>query len=223
LLEWLGVPFTGCGSEALSLCRRKDLTNAVLRAAGVPVPRSGVFPCIVKPADEDASSSIEYDCVCEDAVAMERKLAGFLGPVVIQEFMPGREFAVALWGRDQPENSSIGETVFRNGLQVITYAAKWDCGSIDYANTPLYYDSEIDPALRLAISDSARRAWKAVGARGYVRVDVRLDAEGRPCVLDVNPNPEISPGMGMHRAVTEAGWSWKRFVLAQIEWALEQG
>src|SRR5262245_4299206 len=52
LLEWHGVPFTGSGSEALALCRRKDRTNAVLAAAGIPVPRPGVFPCIVKPAAE---------------------------------------------------------------------------------------------------------------------------------------------------------------------------
>src|SRR4051794_16967297 len=49
LLEWSGMRFTGCGSETLALCRRKDRVNAVLAAAGLPIPRTGVFPCIVKP------------------------------------------------------------------------------------------------------------------------------------------------------------------------------
>lgn len=222
LLEWLPVPFTGCGSETLTICRRKDLTNALLKNAGVPVPRAGVFPCIVKPADEDGSSFIESDCICEDAAAVERVRARLSGPVVVQEFLPGREFAVAVWGRTQPDYISIGETVFLNNLRLITHAAKWDALSADYRNTPLYYNSEIAAALRSAIGDTARAAWRAVGARGFMRVDIRLDAAGRPCVLDVNPNPEISPGAGIHWAVMEAGWSWEGFVHTQLEWALDR-
>ena len=61
LLEWVGVPFTGCGSETLTLCRRKDRTKAVLVAAGVPVPRANVLPCVVKPIDEDGSAGIYFD------------------------------------------------------------------------------------------------------------------------------------------------------------------
>ena len=66
---------------------------------------------------------------------------------------------------------------------------------------------------------AAEGAWRAVEVRGYLRVDVRLDAEGRPRVLDVNPNPELAPEVGIHRAVTEAGWTWERFVHQQIAWA----
>ena len=62
-------------------------------------------------------------------------------------------------------------------------------------------------------------AWRAVEARGYLRVDLRLDAGGQPRVLDVNPNPELAPGVGIHRAVTEAGWTWERFVRQQVLWA----
>ena len=66
---------------------------------------------------------------------------------------------------------------------------------------------------------AARGAWQAVGACGYLRVDVRLDPAGTPRVIDVNANPELSPGVGMHRAVREAGWAWERFVRQLIEWA----
>ena len=64
LLEWSRVRFTGSGSQTLALCRRKDLTKAVLAAAGVPVPRAGGYPCIVKPVDEDGSAGIDQDSVC---------------------------------------------------------------------------------------------------------------------------------------------------------------
>jgi D-alanine-D-alanine ligase len=221
LLEWWGVRFTGCGSETLALCRRKDRTSAVLAASGVPVPREGeaVLPCIVKPADEDGSAGIDRDSVCVRAEDVARARARLAGPVLVQEFLPGREFAVALWGERRPEHSSIGEFAFTNGLLVNTYASKWVTGSEDFAASPLSYATEIEGSLRERVLDAARGAWLAVEARGYMRVDVRLDGDGEPRVLDVNPNPELAPEVGIHRAVTEAGWTWERFVRQQIEWA----
>ena len=219
LFEWLKVPFTGSGSEALALCRRKDRANAVLSAAGVPVPRGEGFPCIVKPAAEDGSAGIHAHSVCADDEAVARARALIAGPVVVQEFLTGREFAVSLWGRTDPAWSAIGEVCFTSGLQLITYAAKWAPHSDDFAHSPVHYSVALEPALEQAIVASARGAWHALGLRGYARVDVRLDAGGVPCVLDVNPNPDLSPGAGMHRAVTGAGWPWEQFVRKQIEWA----
>src|SRR5207249_10162461 len=103
LFEWMGVRFTGSRSDTLELCRRKDRTRAVLEARGVPIARAGVFPCIVKPADEDGSAGISAESICEDEAAVERARARWPGPVVIEEFLPGREFAVSLWGHRQPE------------------------------------------------------------------------------------------------------------------------
>lgn len=219
LLEWLGVRFTGSGSETLALCRRKDRVNAVLARAGVPVPRPGVFPCIVKPADEDGSAGLDADSVCADGAQLERARTRLAGPVVVEEFLPGREFAVALWGPTEPAAVSIGETRFQGGLRLNTYAAKWDPESADFANSPLSYDMALEPALREAVVAAGAAAWGAVEARGYLRVDIRLDAEGVPRVLDVNPNPELGPDVGIRRAVEEAGWTWPRFVRQQIEWA----
>ncbi len=219
LFEWLGVRFTGSGSETLALCRRKDRVNAVLAAAGVAVPRMGVFPCIVKPADEDGSAGIHHDSICNDAAAVARVQARLGGRTVVQQFLPGREFVVSLWGARDPDYWSIGETQFCNGLRLITYEAKWDLDSADFANSPLDYRTEIDPALRDAILAEACGAWRAVEARGYMRVDLRCDEAGTPYVLDVNPNPELGPGVGICRAVQEAGWSWEQFVRKQIEWA----
>lgn len=219
LFEWCGVRFTGSGSETLALCRRKDRTRAVLSAAGVPIPRAEGFPCIVKPADEDGSAGIDADSVCDDAAARDRARARIDGPAIVEEFLAGTEFVVSLWGRTEPDHASIGEVTFENGLQLFTYAAKWDEDSPDYKNSRLHYHTAIDPALKDRLIETSRAAWWAVGARGYLRLDVRLDNAGIPRVLDVNPNPEIGPDMGMHRAVTEAGWTWERFVRRQVEWA----
>lgn len=219
LLEWMGVRFTGSGSETLALGRRKDRVNAVLAAAGVPVPRERVFPSIVKPADEDGSAGIDAASICEDETQLAMALGRLPGPAVVQEFLPGREFAISLWGRGEPDFVSIGETIFQNGLRLNSYASKWDIESEDFANSPLFYHTLIEEPLRAAVVSAAQAAWRTVGARGYLRVDVRLDAAGRPKVLDVNPNSELSPGAGICRAAAEAGWTWERFVQQQVEWA----
>jgi D-alanine-D-alanine ligase len=209
LLEWMGVRFTGSSSETLALCRRKDHTRAVLGAAGVRVPRTGVFPCFVKPADEDGSAGITDDNVCVDEAALERALARVRRPTV-EEYLPGRELAVALWA----DQASVGEVKFARGLRVLTYASKWDPESPDYERSPTEYPAERVPP---GVVDEARAAWAAVGGRGYGRVDVRLDAAGAPRVIDVNPNPDLSPGAGLYRAVYAAGWTWERFVSRVVE------
>jgi D-alanine-D-alanine ligase len=223
-LEWAGVKFTGCGSETLVLCRRKDLTNPVLRAAGVPVPADidpadPRFPCVVKPSSEDGSAGIHDHSLCHDVEQLHYAISHLKQPAIVQEFLPGREFAVSLWGRTSPDYCSIGETFFERGLQLITYAAKWDCDSDAWENSPMSYAAPIEEHLRLSITQTARAAWRTVGARHSLRVDIRLDSEGIPRVLDVNPNPAISPGVGICRAVQEAGWRWEDFVKKLVEWA----
>jgi D-alanine-D-alanine ligase len=220
LLEWLGMAFTGSGSETLALCRRKDRMNAVLAAHDVPIPGDKRFPLIVKPADEDGSAGMHSESICEDEVQLARAKERWPGPVVIQEFLPGREFVVSMWGRNEPDHVSVGETKFQNGLRLITYSSKWDVNSADFANSPLEYHTDIEPPLRESLISIARRSWAAAEARGYIRVDVRCDASGHPFVLDVNPNPELGPGVGICRGVQEAGWEWEKFVRCQVEWAL---
>jgi D-alanine-D-alanine ligase len=141
---------------------------------------------------------------------------------VVEEFVAGREFAVALWGGATPEHVSIGETVFRNGLRVNTYASKWDVDSAEFADSPLDYTTAVDPSLREQLAAAARAAWRAARVRGYLRVDVRCNADGVAMVLDVNPNPALAPGVGICRAVAEAGWSWRRFARRQVEWACDR-
>lgn len=219
LLEWAGIRFTGARSETLALCRRKDRTRAVLAAHGVPVPPTDGFPCIVKPMDDDGSAGMDPASICRNAAELAVARRRLPGRVLVERFLPGREFAVALWGRTEPDHASIGETIFYDGLQLITYAAKWDRDHPDFDNAVIQYDHPRAPALEAAVLETARAAWRAVEGHGYLRIDIRLDEAGEPFVLDVNPNPEVGPWAGMCRAVQEAGWRWEDFIRRQVEWA----
>jgi D-alanine-D-alanine ligase len=223
LFEWAGVRFTGCGSEALALCRRKDLTSAVLEAAGVGTPAivdpaSPRFPCIVKPATEDGSAGIHEWSFCPDAEALSFALSQSIQPALVQEFIPGREFSVNLWGRRDPDYFAIAETTPPRGVRLITYGAKWRGDYEPDGDSPAAAE-DLDSGVETAILCAARHTWRAVGARHLLRIDIRLDGLGVPRVLDVNPNPAISPAMGICRAVQEAGWRWEDFVSKLVEWA----
>jgi D-alanine-D-alanine ligase len=219
LFEWLGVPFTGSRSDTLALCRRKDLTKSVLAAAGVRVPRSGVFPAIVKPLDEDGSAGIHLDAVCQNEPEAAAVIARATGPVIVEEFVPGREFVVSMWGPGEPQCLVVGEIVFGGGVTIVTYEGKWDMESFAYVNAPLVMDRALDEALERRLLDTARRTWRATGLRGYGTVDLRLDRSGTPCVIDVNPNAALNAEGRLYRAAETAGWAWARFLRQQLEWA----
>ena len=224
LFEWTGVRFTGCGSEVLALCRRKDLTAAVLRAAGIGTPADidpahPYFPCVVKPAAEDGSAGIHDHSFCEDARQLRYALSRLAPPGLVQEFIPGREFSVSLWGQSDADYFSIGETTPANGARLITYAAKWERRAEAASDPALGQADELDAGVEEAVLGAARAAWKAVGARHVLRVDIRLDEQEIPRVLDVNPNPGISPISGICLAAQHAGWRWEDFVRKLVEWA----
>ena len=219
LFEWLGVPFTGSGSETLALCRRKDRTKAVLAAQGVPVPAPDRFPCIVKPADEDGSAHIDERSICEDAAAVERAVARLPGPALIEEFLPGprvRRFRLGpLRGRAPVDRRDA----FPQRAAADQLCRQMGRRQRRFRQLAARLPQRDRPGIARRARGAASGAWSAVGARGYLRVDIRLDARGNPRVLDVNPNPEIGPGVGICRAVEEAGWSFARFVRQQVEWA----
>lgn len=219
VLEWMGVPFTGSGSETLALCRRKRRTKAVLAAYGIAVPRAGGFPCVVKPEGEDGSFGIHRESLCYSEQEVERAKLRISGEALVEEFLPGREFAVSLFGKTEPEFAAAGETLFLDGMKLFTYAAKWDVGTPEFMNTPMRYEMGNCSPLQQQVMAAARGAWFAVDARGYLRVDVRQDTNGVPCVLDVNPNPALAPGDGAGLAAEELGWTWEHLVRKLVEWA----
>lgn len=237
LLDLLRVPYTGAPPRALALCLEKPLTRAVLASSGVPVPEGwlvtsvnaavdlNVFSTesswIVKPAAQDASHGIGAGSVVSTKGAM-RERVGYLferglGPALIERYIDGREFNVSILERDgSPCPMPLAEidfTGFPEGIpRILTFSAKWDEASDEYQRSKSTLAHGLEPQLRVEIESIALAAWRALGLRDYARVDMRLDRDGRPFVIDVNPNPDLSRGAGLSLAAERAGISHEQLI-----------
>jgi len=235
-VELLGLPLTGARALTLGLCCRKDLVNGVMRAAGIPVPDWVVairareppswraYPAIVKPAAEDASVGVDARSV----VRSRRELRAALGRghrrferLLVQRYVSGREFNVALVGDCVLPHSEITFALPRGLPRIVSYAAKWHPRSAYYRGTPPRLLGRGEARLGARLTRLARRVWAAVGGVGYGRGDVRMDGRGRLHVIDVNPNPDLSPDAGMSRQAAAFGWTYAEMIGRIVEMAFD--
>lgn len=235
LLELQGIPFTGCNSLTLALARNKNLSKKILRSSGIRTPEWmccwGIptclpenlhFPLICKPACEDASLGILADAVVRDFPTLIRKLEKLLPEfsaegVLLEEFIPGREFCVALLpepaGIRTLPPSEINFSGLKAGLEaIVSYSAKWLPDDELYRNTPSYCPDNLSPALKHGLQTTALAVHQALEANSYGRVDIRLDERERIFVLEYNPNPDITPGAGFSKALQAEKISYPVFV-----------
>lgn len=233
LLDSLGVPYTGCPADAVYETSNKLIAKRTLTGAGLPTParfalqdlrRRGPFSpgrYIIKSVWEHASVGLDEDSVvhaetaADLAGAMEVRLPALLGDGFAEAYIDGREFILALLadprtGRPEVLPPAEIEFVGYGGEKprVVGYRAKWDESAPEYHNTPRRFDFPASDAD--LISDLSRLAvacWDLFSLRGYARVDFRVDAQGRPWILEVNTNPCLSGDAGFAATLARAGLS----------------
>jgi D-alanine-D-alanine ligase len=238
-LSELGMTYTGCPGKALSLGLDKINTKAHLAAMGTETPRyqllgpkaSSVFhlsyPCIVKPYAEDGSNGISEESVVYDFASLEKQVATisrlFGKRALVEEFVDGREFNATVLGTSPPKALPISEIIYSlpPGLpRILTFSAKWDPQSIYYCGTKAVCPAEIDAELQEQITQTALLAFRLLGSRGYARVDFRLDAQEKLKIIELNPNPDISPDAGAALQAGVAGLSYNQFIEQIVQLAL---
>jgi D-alanine-D-alanine ligase len=235
-LELAGVPFTGCRHWAITMAHRKHVANTLLAAAGLPVPAFTLaqanktpsdfpLPAIVKPAAEDASVGIDNGAVCTSKRALKRRVALMLEQfeeVLVQEYVPGREFNVGFVGKRMLPIAEIRFDAMPEGSwPIVSYAAKWIPGSPEDEGTLPVCPAEVPEELEAAITKVAREAWMYVSdGEGYGRVDLRVNGDGVPYVLEVNPCPDLSSNAGLARMGRAFGWNYDDLVMQVVDEAL---
>lgn len=242
LLEWLEIPYTGCPFQTLCLARNKHLTKHLLAGAGLPTAKHFVvedvpvedcpldWPVIVKPATQDASVGLDQGSVVANLERLNDRIAYLLEnygpPVLIEEFIRGREFNVGLIETPELRVLPVSEILFIDKdpeyWPIVTYDAKWKPGTRDYEATPPKYPARVSPRLRNKVETLAEQAFRLLGCRDYARVDFRVRGS-KPYILEVNPNPDFSPTAGLAGGLGSAGISHAQFTLDLVQRALARG
>ena len=236
MLEFAGIAFTGCGSWTMAACRRKAVANTLLAQEGLPVPRWTLargtivddfpLPAIVKPAAEDASAGLDRGSVVADRKTLRARVAAMterFDEVLVQAYVAGREFNVGFVGTRALPIAEIDFTGMPEGhWPILTYAAKWDVGSAEDLGSVPVCPAAVSQRLAERLVRVATHAWEVMqgSGGGYGRVDLRVDDQGRPWVLDVNPNPDLTDDAGLSRMAQAAGWEYPELVRRIAEVAL---
>jgi D-alanine-D-alanine ligase len=240
ILSELGIPFTGCPGPALRLALDKAKTKLILTAAGIKTPdfqllnpetistfRLG-YPCIVKPRCDDASSGLTAESVVRDFSALESQVSVIShshgGNALVSKFLPGREFNATVMGNSELTVLPVSEIVYSlpPGMpEILTFDAKWEDDSPYFEGTKPVCPAEIEAEEQNHIAETITTAYRLLGCWGYARVDMRLDEEGQLNVIEVNPNPDISPGTGAARQAEAAGMTYTQFIERIVQLALD--
>ncbi len=242
LVRMMGFPMTGCPALALGLTRYKYMTASILAGAGVPIPPnttildSGAavdqhpwqFPLIVQASQEHGGVGLDRYSIVTTKKALRLKvrevIRTYKQPALAQRFLPGREFNVGIIGGNRLRVLPLAEVDYSrlptDIPPIMSYAAKWLDNTPEYQNTRVICPADVEPEQARRIEQVALQAFRAVGGRGYGRVDVRCDEEGNPYVLEVNCNPCLDEGMGLARSAA-AGISWPELLELIVRAALE--
>ena len=235
LLELLKLPFTGATPYCLGLsqdkARTKDLFNAhhlptprhiLVRAGGQhPKIKGLAFPLIVKPRFEDASLGITGDSIIATEKGLHNRIhyihQTYRQDALVEEFIVGREFNVAIVGNYHPEVLPISEICFDPALPhpIVSYNGKWIEESAEFSGTQPVCPASLRFREEVLIKDVALRAFKILECRDYARIDIRF-RDGVPYILEVNANPDIAPDAGLARAAQAAGLSYAQLVARMI-------
>lgn len=242
ILEDTGIPYTGCSAPALRLALNKAAAKRALMAAGIPTPAFQLltpetisefdlgYPAIVKPLHEDASHGLSADSVVKDVTGLSRQLhkvcRTYGSAALVEEFIGGRELNATVLVNGGSTVLPVSEITYDlpGGLpEILTFAAKWQPESPYYRGTQPVCPAGLPITIYQEATATARRAFELLGdGRGYARVDMRLDATGRCHVLEINPNPDITPGSGAVLQAATAGMDYPRFLTKIITAAVER-
>lgn len=215
MLDMLGIPYTGSDPLTLATCLDKARTKEVLTYHGVPTSKFVYaesvddlenfnlnFPVIMKPVSEGSGKGIFNSSFVNNIEDLRERLSENLKsydqPFIIEEYLPGREFTVAIIGNNSDtEVLPVVEINFnelpRDLLPIYSFEAKWVVDTRDNPLNIFTCPAKIDKVLEEKIKDVCLRTYKVLRCKDWSRIDLRLDANGEPNIIEINPLPGILP------------------------------
>lgn len=251
MLELLNIPYTGSGPLTLATCINKVRVKEILMHHGILTPNYQVFysrnkkldtelkfPLIVKPVCMDNSIGITADAVVHNEEELRSKVGYILRtydqPALVEEFIEGKEITVGILGNGRNATVlPISEVLFVNWPEtedkVYSYEAKWLKDSNEWKGVAIGCPADIPKYQEYRIKRTALQVYNILGCRDYGRIDFRLSKDGVPYVLEMNPNPGISPIVTVEEqpdfmpfASQKAGMTYNELILKIFTEALER-
>jgi len=247
ICEFFGIPYSGSDPFTLTLCLDKAKAKETLLFHGIPTPKFSVvqnpadlerrtadlrFPLFVKPLHEGSSKGITDNNLCWDRSHLLKQtrflLENYRQPVLIEEYLPGKEFTCAVLGNGDeatvlPLVGMNFESLPKGALPIYSYDAKfvWDRPEkpLEIFQCPARITRELQASIERVTLD----AFRVLGCRDWARIDVRLDAAGNPNVLEVNPLPGILPDPAdnscLPKAARAAGIGYDELIQSCLKFA----
>lgn len=248
MLEMLDIPYTGSDPATLAICLDKARAKEILSYYGVNTAKFFVvtsleevndirlpFPLIIKPNLEGSSKGIFSSSLVNDKIELmrevERILTEYNEPALVEEFLPGREFTVAMLGNGgNVEVLPIIELNYNsfpeNFVPIYSYEAKW---ILDTTENPLNVFScpaKLDSTLEQKIHSLVKRTFNVLRCKDWSRIDVRLNKDGEPCIIEINPLPGILPNPNDNscfpKAARTAGYNYATMINKVLHSAAER-
>lgn len=220
LLELLGIPYTGSDPTTLSISHDKALAKRLVIQAGIKtppfalmasgkerLPKDFSFPAIVKPVAEGSSKGIVrtsvVECEAELRAIIQEVTGKYRQAVLVEHYLPGREFTIAMLGEKRPRVLPPMEIIFvdKNPKYLVyTFENKFFNADKVRFEAP----ARISNQLKRDLERSARSIFSVLGCRDFARVDLRLDEAGNLNFIECNPLPGLAPGFSDFCVIAEA-------------------
>ncbi len=241
ILEMLDIHYSGSDPQCLAICLDKPLSKKLVALAGVCTPRWHVinseedlhqidwddfpFPAFIKPAHEGSSKGIRLSSRVDNMKKMTEVatvlLERYQQPVMVEEFIAGSEVTVGVVGNHPPKVLGIMRILPKKSGDYFVYSLdvkrEWE-SLVDYE-----CPAQVAGSILRDITDSSLMVFEALGCRDIARIDFRLNSNGKPCFLEINPLPGLNPHSGdLPIMASKMGWTYEALISAILTAALER-
>ncbi|MFH0936224.1 MAG: ATP-grasp domain-containing protein [Candidatus Woesearchaeota archaeon] len=240
VLQQKNIKYTGSGASPLVITANKYLAKLKFLQYNIPTPnfqlfqntqqilRSDLkFPLIVKPNNEHGSIGITEKSIVNNEKELYKRIKFIIKegcPALVEEYIDGKEITIVLIGKKNPIVLPVSEIIFQgfdNTPKIMSYEAKWVKDNFAYKQTFRKTPADIKKQEEKEIIKQCKKAYEAIGCKGYGRVDLRLK-DGIPYILEVNPNPDLSEDAAFSNIAREYGMTYNELIKKIIDLAIEE-
>lgn len=233
-LELQGVPFTGCGSTGITLCKHKGISKKILSYHRIRVPEFTIlppgkpiarpkrlsFPIFIKPLKEESSTGIAQASFVENDDQFKQRVSfiheKFNQEAIAEEYIEGRELYVSILGNHRLQVLPIRELIFKevppDEPKFASYKAKWDEEYRKRWGIKNEFAADLENGLVQRIERTCKKIYHLLAIDGYARLDLRLTAQNELVFIEANPNPAIASEEDFAQSAQKAGLPYAKLI-----------